>query len=164
MSDTQKTSNMLVACHNDKGEPDMFYCTFNSSDKGLTNQTLHELAIEKAKQNGFLGPFIIYGPKDQTNIAKHVEHLECPIPFSLEDKSTEDQPTSITGNLVFGWDGLSMKLNGFSDYHSDDDLGIIGFLEHYNGSAYLRAYANITIDEPTHNILLDDARNEVRTN
>ncbi|WP_194579574.1 hypothetical protein, partial [Vibrio anguillarum] len=62
----------------------------------------------------------------------------------------------------FGWDGLSIQIDGYSDCSSEDNGGIVVYLESWGRSVNLRAYADINCEEPTDVINLDGARNECR--
>lgn len=152
---------VLVACRNSSGEADMFSCTVEVTEGQYDLGEHYVLAEAIAIAEGYEAPFVCYDQSEQKNIAKHVQELNCPIPCNLEDKSTSDS-TAIKANVVFGWDGLSIQIDGYSDYSSEDNGGIVVYLESWGRSVNLRAYADINCEEPTDVINLDGARNECR--
>lgn len=158
MSDLKK---VLVACRNSSGEADMFSCTVEVTEGQYDLGEHYDLASAMAIAEGYEAPFVCFDQSEQKNIAKHVQELNFPIPFSLEDKSTNDGNV-IKANVVFGWDGLSIQIDGYSDHSSEDNGGIVMYLENWERSVNLRAYAYINCEEPTDAINLDGARNECR--
>ncbi|MBF4371135.1 hypothetical protein EAY04_24415, partial [Vibrio anguillarum] len=102
MSDLKK---VLVACRNSSGEADIFSCTVEVTEGQYDLGEHYDLAEAMAIAEGYEAPFVCFDQSEQKNIAKHVQELNYPIPFSLEDKSTSDGDT-IKANVIFGWDGL----------------------------------------------------------
>mgnify|MGYP000607372462 CR=1 FL=1 len=152
---------IIVACTNTKNEADLFVCTVEVSEAGYIDGVHYELAEEAARKAGYAAPYICFDESDQKNIASKVSELDCPVPFTLFDKASDDE-VSVPGKLLFGWDGISVNLDGYSDCSSADNHGVVAYLEYWDGSANLRAYSDINSEEPTNNISLEGARNECR--
>lgn len=82
--------------------------------------------------------------------------------FNITDE-TQDSEGDITGTAKNQDSlGLSISLNGFSDCSSEDNLGCLVYIENYDNNLQVRIYGDINKDEPTHNISLEGARNELR--
>ena len=152
---------IMVAGSNSNGEADFFVCTVEANEDQVDAGEHYDMAKELAESSGFESPFVYFDNRDQANIARNISELDCPIPFALEEKADGKEGT-VSGNLLFGYDGVSIQLDGYTDHSSIDDKGIVAFLEYWDGSINLRAYADINIDEPTHSISLEGAKNECR--
>lgn len=157
----KSTKSVVVACRNANGEADMVPCDVQVTESEFELGVHYELAEAQVESDGYESPFLCFDSHEQRNIARQVSKLDCSVPFILEDKSTEgtDQTECY---LLFGWDGLSVQMKGYSDSSSKDDTGIVAYLEHWDGSVNLRAYADINSEEPSHVISLDGAKNECR--
>ena len=153
---------VMVAGRNSDGSADMFACSVEVSEEQFNLGVHYDAAESLALEAGFEPPFVCFDEHEQVNIANHVSKLDCPITFELEDKS-ENGGDSTQGAILFGWDGVSIQLDGYSDYSSTDNNGIVAFLDRWDGSVNLRAYADINIEEPTDLICLDGAQNTNRT-
>lgn len=155
------TKSVMVACRNASGEADLVSCKVKVTESEFRLGVHYDLAEEQVKSEGYESPFVCFDTHEQRNIARQVSKLDCPVPFTLEDKSTENGEQTEC-NLLFGWDGLSIRMKGYSDYNSNDDHGIVVFLEHWQNAVNLRTYADINSDEPTDVISLDGAKNKFR--
>jgi len=165
MNNTYPKAKMMVACRDSNGSADIFVCEVEIPEQDFINDGLHyQAAISKAEEEGFTGPFLPFDAAEQRNIARQVCELECPIPFTLTDHSdsADENAPKTKGSITFGWDGISVKLNGYSDCNSLDNQGIVTFLELYEGKVIQRVYSSINREDPTHSISLEDARNECR--
>lgn len=153
---------VMVACTNASGEADIFTCTVKVSEKQLLRGEHYDQSEKLAKENGYEGPFVCFDSHEQKNIARQVTELDCPIPFKLLDKCiSNDNSKEVNGRILFGWDGVSFQIEEYSDYHSENDQGIVAYLEYWNESANLRVYDNINSEEPN-SISLEGARNKCR--
>lgn len=149
---------IMVAGSNANGEADFFVCVVEVSDDQLNNGVHYDLAKALAEKDGFEAPFVCFDDQAGKNIARQVSKLDWPIPFVLEEQA-DGKEGNVSGNLHIGLDGVTVQLNGYSDYYDD---GLVAFLEYLDGSVNFRAYADINIDEPTHSISLEGAKNECR--
>jgi hypothetical protein len=152
---------VMIACTNANGESDMFVCAVEVSDSEYQNGVHYDLAKVVAEENGYEAPYVCFDQHEQKNLARKLSMLECPIPFTLEDNGSEEDAT-VCGQPLFGWDGISVQLNGYSDFSSVKDKGIVAYLEYWGGSVNLRAYGDIDSEDPTDCISLEGARNECR--
>lgn len=156
------TLKIIIACTNAQGQSDLFVHTVETPNNRPITQAQIDRAKEQAEKSGFTGPFVCFSGDEQKHIVKVVSELDCPVPFKLEDKAFKDSENHIEGLLQFGWDGVSVSLQGYSDMTSEDNQGIVGYVEFWGGTANLRAYGDINSEEPTHVISLEGARNELR--
>jgi len=156
-----KEQNVFVACRNSNGSADFFItevkCTQAEYDLGKH----YDRAEELAKEEGYEPPFICFDESEHPNIALHFGQLNCPIPFTLVDKSN-DELVGLSGQLLFGWDGISVQLEGYSDFHSEDNQGVVAYLEYWEGSPNIRTYSDINSEDPTSIDSFENARNELR--
>jgi hypothetical protein len=155
------TKLVFVACRNANGEADLVPCEVQVTESQYQLGVHYVLAEAHAESEGYESPYLCFDSHEQRNIARQVSKLDCPVPFTLEDKAQEDGEQTEC-NLLFGWDGLSLQMKGYSDNATVDDKGIVAYLEHYEGSVILRAYADINREEPSDVIPLDGAKNECR--
>jgi hypothetical protein len=73
------------------------------------------------------------------------------------DEATDYQP--INGNVTAFPHGLSVRVNGYTDNASQDDMGELFLLIRQNGDLKLIVFADVNQEEPTHTISLETARN-----
>lgn len=85
---------------------------------------------------------------------------EFSVPFKLQEKAYEGP--GVSGKLVLDTQGLSICLDGHTDFYSEDSQGFPVFIELYEGEVNTRIYAEAGKDDPTHNICLKNARNQNR--
>jgi hypothetical protein len=149
---------VMVAGSNANGEADFFVCTVEVSDDQLNNGVHYDLAKALAEKDGFEAPFVYFDDQAAKNIARQVSKLDWPIPFVLEEQA-DGKEGNVSCSLHIGLDGVTVQLDGYSDHH---DNVLVAFLEYWDGSVNLRAYADINIDEPTHSISREVAKNEYR--
>ncbi|MFV8385058.1 hypothetical protein ACNO5E_13295 [Vibrio parahaemolyticus] len=154
-------TKVMVACRNANGEADMYVCDVTVTDEAFQLGKHYDIAEAMAEAEGYEPPFLCFDKNEQRNIARQVSKLDCPIPFPLTDKS-DDYGDSVNAAIIFGWDGLSVQLDGYSDCCSEDNKGIVAYLEYWGSSANLRAYADINSEEPSHVISLEGAKNTNR--
>lgn len=152
---------MMVACTSANGEADLFICTVHCTAAEKANGDHYEMAEDMALAAGYEGSFVGFDPDEQRNLACKVSELDCPVPFALYDNEG-GLNAPVSGSLLFGAEGVSISLQGHSDCGSNDDAGIVAWLDHWNGTVVLRAYADINEESPTHNIDFDGARHEHR--
>lgn len=77
-------------------------------------------------------------------------------PFVLYDEADNN---SVTGSLSNDKElGLSLYLEGYGTYPTTDNEVAVVYLERYEGEVFVRVYADINQDAPTHSISLSEAR------
>lgn len=129
---------MYVACTNQEGGPDFFLCQVSVIDGEPSIKEAEELA----GINGYAPPYLVFTKNEHGNIARVVTSLSCPVPFQLIDGSDiHSQP--LGGHLAFEATGVCVSLDGHSDCYSDDDKGVVAFVEFYEAEAIVRVYGDI---------------------
>lgn len=82
------------------------------------------------------------------------------LPFVIQDQESGFNDHS--GSISILPHGISLRVSGFTDNASVDDLGELVVLTLNEGDLQLRAFADINQEEPTHTISFRDARNQGR--
>lgn len=147
---------VVLACKDANGSPAMvsFEVVCTEEDYQLGNH--YDTAEEKAVAAGYEGPFICFDNSEHKSIAKVVQELNVPIPFSLKDSAYEN---TIDGALKFGSDGVGVSCKGYSDYISnDDEQSTIALLEYYSGNVRLIAWSDINQEDHTDVIDFENAK------
>ncbi|UUA75148.1 hypothetical protein [Cellvibrio sp. QJXJ] len=152
---------VAVACCDANGSSTIVTVTLDVSAEQVANGEHIELAIESVEGQGYEAPFLVFEGNEIKNIAKVVQELDCPIPFTLKDADTlTGSPQQ--GNILFAEDNVCVQLLGFSDAVSEDDVGIVAHFDYNDGNLLLRAFADINEEDPTTTIDFSGARNEMR--
>ncbi|MEL0637663.1 hypothetical protein V6259_12920 [Marinomonas sp. TI.3.20] len=150
-----------VACYNANGEADFFPCDVTVTQEQFEDGQHINMAEALAAAEGYEAPYVCFLESDFQNIASVVNDLDCPIPFTLKEKAP-DAFGEIKGEMSISSDGVSIKLNGYSDYTSQDNGGILTYLELWDGEVFSRVYSDINIEDPTHSIRFENAKNSNR--
>lgn len=147
--------NLVVACVNAFGKADVYVyhvalaCTRDREARKV-------MAIESAEAAGYTSPFIVFTQHEHSNIARVVQNLECPIPFTLRNQMSNDKQ-SASGEVTLGRQGMSVRMDGYSDISTQGDGGAILMLEQNGAQLTAWAYADINSDEPTDRISFEGA-------
>lgn len=83
------------------------------------------------------------------------------VPFLLY-RNGEGQTGAIEGEIVVNCNGISIRLAGYGDCSSKKGYGEPIFIEHYEGKLWVRAWADINQEDPTHSIDMEGAREDAR--
>lgn len=82
------------------------------------------------------------------------------MPIQLNEQSFKGEATH--GTVVFNGSAVLLQIDGHTDCASDDDIGFPVYIEKNEGEIFVRVYADINQDAPTHSIPLTNTRNENR--
>lgn len=152
---------IAISCKNKYGKADLYICSVTATEKEVKSGLHYERAEKKATANGYEAPFICFDASEQQTLIAKLVSLELPIPFTLVDKADERQKT-LSGSVLIGWDGISIQLDGYSDFHSQDNKGYVVYTEFWDNSANVQVYADINSQDPTDTISLENALNRNR--
>jgi len=156
-----KNVKVIVAGINAAGKSDMLVCYLDSSDADIANGTHIVKAERMALNRGYLPPLISFDKTTDSSIANVVCHLDSPIPFSLDDNG-DGKNKIVAGEILINQQGVTIRLDGFSDHKSDDDNGYVAAMEFYNDRLYLNTWSDINNEDATHRICFDQASNGKR--
>lgn len=82
---------------------------------------------------------------------------------NLIDYSTNrKKPSKLPIRIEVDNQGVTVKAEGYGDAGTVDGEGAPVFLEWYDGRLWLRVWADINSEDPTHNICLEGARESAR--
>lgn len=83
--------------------------------------------------------------------------------FKLRDvDACDDETTEVKVTVKSSIVGFAIRIDGYSDCSSKDSQGTPIYLEKHEDEIYLRVFADINSEEPTHNISLKHARDSNR--
>jgi hypothetical protein len=98
--------------------------------------------------------------EDTSRAPVPLENESYSVPVALHDHDIE-RPT-VYGELNVFPLGLSLRVDGHTDYASVDDAGEVVLVTHERGDLYVTVYGSVNQEEPTHRINLRDAKNDAR--
>lgn len=88
--------------------------------------------------------------------------VETSLCFTLRDETTGPEGDVLGSVSAKQSLGLSISVKGYSDCSSNDDHGTLVYVEKYDNKVQVRIYGDINSEEPSHNISLEGARNDLR--